>query len=643
MDFFAVGSNRKDSIKEVISPSNGDKVLCDPGVNECSSFLLECFNNNLPSNGFFSRFDDQKKAVNFSNGLNSIQFSPGVVRRFIETMDCTAGTEITVTHPPDLSGKRFVEVWKILYPSVQLNPITQSIDSAILETSDKISLKPYIYPEEVQSLTIPPGTGDFLTTPWLGIQMYFDGEKVILYSSVAVLVLEWNGTGYDQTLLHQTGTVYKASVYANSAIVTYNDGTTKIAFYEKSGTWSLSNTLTWNYGTRDIALNDTYILVGGSQQAGVTLNKSDLSIYHTASNSNYLGVIPTRNFRYHSDPEVVLGYSMAYITVGGYTTQKLVYTQYYTSSESMSIFYDAYLPDGETNNRFFGSIFLKHPYSNDPYDGFVLKTQWGELFPNEFLYGGYSAPFNIGLPLNYSGYLFDEYMVGFYLPSTSKYRVLWAYGTHELIDLYEYNSAEHKIFDGVFFPVKYPYYLTNNLDGTFRLLRIGTTHFNEIGDGTIVLKFEHLNTISSTTNFSHGYNGLETCRFLISDDNTVFWKWVNPNWVVESSPSSGNSASEFVEGCSVGFAPLDSKTVFIKIYLSSGSVDNAPSLLKTDLKLDVSYKSMSDKALLCDDSRVSVNFINSSTTKITSLDPGIYAISGVVTIFAPAIDTNLDV
>lgn len=643
MNFFAVGSNRKDSIKETINPSDGDKALCDPGVNECSSFLLECFNNAIPSNGFFSRFDDQKKAVNFLNGINSTQFSPGVVRRFVEATDCTVGTEVSVSHPPDSSNRRFVEVWKIPYPSVQLSPVVQSSNTPVLMASDKFALKPLIYPEEVQSLTIPPGTGDFLSLPWYGIQMYNNGEKVILYSSIAVILLEWNGSGYDQTLLHQTGTVYRASIHDTSAIVTYNDGADKIAFYEKTSSWTSSSTKSWSYSQSDIALDNSYILVGGAKQVGVTLNKSDLSVFHNASNTNYLGVIPTQASKYPADPSVVVGYTTAYITAGSYTTQKVVYTRYYAASESMSIFYDAYLPDGQVNVRFYEPLFLRHPYSNDPYAGFVMRTSQGELFPYNYLQGDYSASLNISLPSNYSGYLFNDYMVGFSLSAPYGYRVLWAYGNRELIDLYSYNATEHKRYEGIFYPVKYPYYLTNNQDGTIRLLQIGTTHYNEIGDGLLVLKFEYTEFISSTLGFTSGYDGLETCKFLISDDNIVFWKWVSPNWVVESNPSLGNDTTTFSAGCGAGFAPLNSKVVYIKVFLSSASKDNTPSLVRSSISLTVNYLSRSGKAVLCDDSRVSINFESPTSTKITSHDPGIYSLAGVITVFAPPVDTDLDV
>jgi hypothetical protein len=234
-------------------------------------------------------------------------------------------------------------------------------------------------------------------------------------------------------------------------------------------------------------------------------------------------------------------------------------------------------------------------------------------------------------------------MVGFFLPSTNDYRVLWAYGNEELIDLYSYNSVVHKKFGGVFYPVKYPYYLTNNLDGTLKLLRIVPTHYNEIGDGVLTLKFECPELISSTESFVSGYNGLETCKFLISDDDVVFWKWVAPNWVVESNPSLGNDISTFTAGCEAGFAPLNSKVVYMKVFLSSASKDTTPSLVRSDISLTVNYLSRSGKAVLCDDSRVSINFESPTSTKITSHDPGVYAMAGVVTVFAPPIDTNLDV
>lgn len=643
MDFHIVGSNRATSIKEAVAPVAGDKVLCDPGVNECSSFLLDCISNSLTPNGLFGRLDDIQKSVIFQDGLNSTQFSPGVVRRYAEVLESTSATEITVTHPPDQDNKRFVEVWKIQYPDQQLTPVVQSATPPVLVASDKYSLKPLIYPEVVQTLPIPVGTGNFLNSPWDGIQMYSEGAKVVIYSTLAVIILEWNGAGYDQTLIHQTGTVDKASVNNNSAIVTYNDGVTnKIAFYEKTTSWALSNTLNWSYPGRVVSLNGDYILVGGAKHAGITLNKSDLSVHYTASGTNYLAVIPTRDERYNADTYVTIGYTHAFTSGGGPSTQKLIHTEYYTSSDSFSVF-SAYLPVGQVNVRFLGGIFLRHPYTADPYDGFVMKTSHSELFPYEHLYGDYSATLDINLPLNYSGYLIDKFLVGFYLPSGFGYKVLWAYGAQELIELYDYNSAIHKIYDGVFYPVKYPYYLTNTGDGNLKLLRIGTTHYNEIGNGVLTLKFEYADFINSTTGFSSGFNGIEICKFLISEDNLVYYKWSGSSWVQESDPSLGNIESEFTVGCAAGFYPSGSKVVYVKAFLSSNSTDNAPSLVKSSIQLSINYLSMSGKATLCDDSKAQITFEDANNTKISPLDEGKYAIAAVVTIYAPQIDTHLDI
>jgi hypothetical protein len=175
------------------------------------------------------------------------------------------------------------------------------------------------------------------------------------------------------------------------------------------------------------------------------------------------------------------------------------------------------------------------------------------------------------------------------------------------------------------------------------LLNIGTTHYDEIGDGILTLKFVCPEFISSTESFISGYNGLETCRFLISDDNIVFWKWDAPNWVVESDPQLGNDLSTFTVGCESGFVPLSSKELYIKVFLSSASKDDTPSLVRSSISLKVNYLDRSGKAILCDDSRVSINFESPSSTKITSHDPGMYALAGVVTVFAPPIDTHLDV
>jgi hypothetical protein len=307
------------------------------------------------------------------------------------------------------------------------------------------------------------------------------------------------------------------------------------------------------------------------------------------------------------------------------------------------VFSTAYLPDGQSDVSFTGGIFLRHPYTTSPSAGFVMKTSHGELFPYEFLRGSYSASFNIGLPNDYSGYILDNILVGFNVPSFGGYRVLLSKGVTELIDLYPYDFGTHKVFNGAFYPVKYPYYLTNNQDGTLKLLKVGVTNYNEIGNGVFTLKFVCPEFISSTESFISGYNGLETCKFMISDDDVVFWKWVAPNWVVESNPSLGNDISTFTAGCEAGFAPLNSKVVYIKVFLSSASKDNTPSLVRSNISLTVNYLSRSGKAVLCDDSRVSINFESPTSTKITSHDPGVYAMAGVVTVFAPPIDTNLDV
>jgi hypothetical protein len=366
-------------------------------------------------------------------------------------------------------------------------------------------------------------------------------------------------------------------------------------------------------------------------------------VYYTPTDSNYLAAVPADYSKYQADSGLVLGPTSEYVTIGGSNYLRVGYTSYSTSSEYFALYSSAYRPSGQNNVNFRGDLFLRHPYTNSYDAGFVLKTSHGEMFPYDYLNGYYSAALNISLPDVSGGYLIDRYMVGFYLPSSGGYRVLLAYGYNELIDLYEYIPGTHKIYDGAFYPVKYPYYLTNNRDGTLRLLRISTTNYNEIGEGVLILKFECPEFISSTTGFTSGHDGIETCKFLISDDDVVFWKWVAPNWVVESNPSLGNNIATFTAGCEAGFAPLNSKVVYIKVFLSSASKDNTPSLVRSSISLIVNYLSRSGKAVLCDDSRVSINFESPTSTKITSHDPGVYALAGVVTVFAPPIDTNLDV
>ena len=647
MNLLLCGSNIKQSIETETTFSEGDKMLCEPGDGFCTSRLLEHVTSSAGVMGFFKDTYDLTNTPAFGTGEYAARVHPGMSYVLAEAEHVKTGEGLELDHTSDPEGKRYTEVWVSYYPIVQAFPEVMSSDANSLVTSTRVAIKPKIYPELIQSITLPGGSGDVLLSPYERIKMSDGGSKVVVYTTTLVLLYEWNGTGYDQTLIHSSkGTVHYASVEGTELIVTYLDGTEKIDFYTKTTSWGLTRTEAWPYASYDVLLYGSYIYVGGAVNAGIVLLKSDLSIFYEADNPNYEDVLPADYLKYAADNSRVVGieeFAISYL--GSPFRSTLGYTEFDLNSAYIKEYggafsegYDPYLPEGEVHVQFTGVIMLRHPYGTGADEGFLIKTSHDELYPYDYLDGEYCASWNLSGFTQGGSYVFDEFLVNF---SNS---VFLAESPNELIELYSYSFLEHKKFINAFHPVKYPYYFVYEDDGIMKLIEPIKTHYNEVPDAVVTLKYTSASEVSGVSGFSTPEQAANTTSlWLISDDNSIFYKWDGASWVVESSITSGNPLQDFKAGCTSGFTPTAGTTeIYVKLLMRSAERDNTPEFPFLETVMTLSTFGSSDDAFLCDDSKVEIEHVSDTKTRVTSKLQEEVILSAQVCVIAPPYNESFD-
>ena len=647
MSFSVTGHVDKASIEAEVSFVSGDLILCEPGNGFCGSIILRGVTASLVADGFFEDVYNISLSPGFGVNEYALPTSIGHVATIHEEEGLSYGELITITHPSDPLGIRFVEAWVTYYPSSGYVMSYESYDSNSLATSAYVALKPLIYPELLQTLSIP-GAGAMLTSSlYKGIQGSFGGEYIVIYSSSRAAGYRWNGTTYEELFIHQTGSIYCASISDSSAVIIYlENSVNKIAVYEDLGTWTLDRIEPWNYSLEEVMLSGDYIITGGSYSAGTVLHLATLSVYYIADDAEYLDIVPSNYKRYRMYTGRVHGYSTTYESVlGGPLKQIVGYTEMTTSSSDFKKFGSIYAegpspyrPPGEDNVGLIGSMLMSHPIGYGPDDGIAIKTTNDQVFPFSYLNTEYNASLDLTFPTASTGYIFDEFLVNF------SGQVLMAVSYTEAIPLYAYDFSTHKVFGGIFHPVKYPYYATSSASDTVDIIEVIKTHYDEVAPAVVTLRCNTVSAISATNDFEIAVQPAGTVvKFLLSSDNVTFYKWDTSAWVAESDISNGNSAEDFTTGCQSGFTfPADSFSAFIKIQLSSSVRDLTPVVSLETTKLYLTTISSENNAYLCDDSKVRIEHTSDTETSITSLIPQDVILAAQVTIIAPAYSSDYE-
>jgi len=648
MNLLLSGNNTKGALESEVSFEEGSKILCEPGDGFCSARLLEQVISSARVDGFFADTFDTKNSPAFGAGEFALRVHPGMTYALAEAENVALGDHFDIPHISDPEGKRYTEVWVSYYPSIQAYPEVLASDSNTLVTSERVTIKPKIYPELIQSLPNPVGIGALLNFAYEGIKMVGGGSTVILYNTLAVVVYEWNGSGYTHTLIHgNKGFVVHASVEGIEVIVTYNEGgDDKIDFYSKSPSWSLYRTELWSYISRDVLLYGAYILVGGAVEDGLALLKSDLSVFYEADNPSYSETIPTLYSKYPAETRRVVGIDHVAISVlGGPFRQRLAYTEFDHNSAELKLYggssaegYEPYLPEGEHHTFFTGYIILRHPYGIGADEGFLILTSHDEIFPYDYLDGEYSASQALTSYSSTNSYVMDEFLVNF------NSQVFYASGPEELIPLYTFNFSVHKVFSGVFFPVKYPYYFLSEGDDIVKLVEVVKTHYDEVPDAEFTLKYTSEADIDEVTGFSVPAQASGAASlWLISKDNLSFYTWSGASWDPENDVANGCVLQSFIDGCNSGF-PLGAglTEVYVKVLMSSSERDSTPEFPYLETVMSMSTFGSPDVAFLCDDSHVSIEHLGDGVTRVTSKMSEEVVLSAQVCILAPPYNEDFD-
>jgi len=544
MSFQLYGDNRKENIETDVTFEEGDYLIADPGVEECSArlFYMRTNQEGLISGSPLEDVFQLDKVPSFGSNKYAYPFISGV-NYYVEDVEEFAWNEsITITHMADPSNKRYVEAWVTYYPTSGFSPILHE-GTNVVTASDMFMKIPRLYPDVIQSITLPSGcsTTAFLNTVASKIRLEDSGNTFIIWGDDRALIYEWNAGNTEYDLAYDfndtdCSVVYGAATKNGKCVISYYDTNTtseRLAYVEKSGTWSLSN----KYSNPDSNYNAPinlvekssifYIMIGGNKPYATTYKYSDRSTYFEADVD---GTNPTTwvlcNFPdipYDLYGDESFGYGTQTWSVGGGAPfQSVSVTEYkYNFAYATRYWPPAPLENEDGDSRKYGRMCMWQKYTEV---SFVFYNDYGKQLVNYDLIDPETyesvREFFYTADAEYT-YLVGEYAVGFWLGS--EVGVWWVYKSDEIVKLEDVLHATHNIYAGIFHPIKSPYFLTNNEDGTLKLLEI-TEHYTDL-IGTCVLKVATTKAITTTTDFEFPTEPTNTTtKFRLSWDNITFYK-----------------------------------------------------------------------------------------------------------------------
>lgn len=668
MSFQLYGDNRQENIEADVTYEEGDYLIADPGLDECSSrmlFLRE-LQNTLISGTPLEKPYQLHKAPDFGSNKYAFPFVSNN-NYYVETIEEFAYNDsITITHLKEPSGKRYVECWVTYYPTTGFTPVLDS-GTHLIAGSSFFMKNPRLYPDLIQSLNIPGNDTSFLPNydniSNTHIRLHDNAELMVLWGDTRAAIYEWNAgnTEYDLAYDFNVATctqIHSVGLHEDWVVVAYADsGETEIqwAYIEKSGTWSITGT--WNEPsecayTGPVHLykdtNDTFILHGCNANITIAFDKATRSVQHYAYDLSSLWVGSNYYlWPYSKNAGEVKTWGADQWSFGGPLHWYPSYMRFRGAYAAVSYDngYGTFLKDENGNAQPENSFLMCHAVGDlefmmlnisvDPYQ-LIMYPQYINAHDNENLRG-----FEY---INYSSFCIDDYFMYFrQLPNDSTPGVYWAPDNTEVVRLEDFVLAVNKVYNGCFYPIKYPYFISNNGDNTLKLTELGKHHTEVIGDG--VLKITTANPIAKTTNFVFPTEPTNTTSlFRLSWDNVTFYKWNGVDaWVTEASASAGNTLTDFIAGCVAGItAPGSTYTAYIGVYVTC-SADDADYIIDyADVKLYLTTASSLSAAYLCDDSMVEIEHVSDTETKITSKTQQTVILSAQVCLIAPPYDVEYE-
>lgn len=667
MSFQLYGDNRKENIEADVPYEEGDFLIADPGKDECSSrmFFLRETNNPIESGGGLEKPYQLDKVPSFGNNKYAFPFISCMNYYVEEVAEIAYQDELLITHKPDPSKQRYVECWVIYYPATSFSPILDEANSTHLAAGSNFFMKnPRYYPDLIQSISIPGNDTNWLpqydTITDTHIRLDNNATIMVLWGDLRAAIYEWNSgtTEYDLAYDFNVATctqIHSVGLSDDWVVVAYDDsGETEIqwAYIEKSGTWSITGTYdkpTDAQYSSPIHLyedtNDVLILNGCNYNLARAFDKDTRTLQYKASDLSPLWIGTSYHFwPYAAYANEVKTWGRDQWSYGGPLHWYPSYSRFRGSYAAVSYDsgYGEYLRDNDGNSQPADNFLMYHydgdirhmmiNISVDPYQ-LIMYPQYIDAYNNENLLGFVYA--------SYLSICVDNVFINFkHLPDNTA-KVYWAPNNTEVVALEDFTSI-NKPYNGCFYPVKYPYFISNHGDNTLKVTEINRHQTETIGDG--ILEISTYNEISTTADFDFPTEPTNTTTlFRLSWDKVTWYKWNGSTWVTEASAANGCTLAQMTAGCQAGLIPpANTYNAYIGIYVTCSADDADYKINYSEVKLWLTTVSSANDRYMTDDSMVEIEFVSDTQTKITSKIQQNIVLSAQVCLIAPPYDEQYE-
>jgi len=630
MNLILYSDNRQTQIEANVTFEEGSVLLCDPGLDFCSSrlFNLMQLDGTLDSSGIWKPIFNVDKAPDFGSNRYGLSFRSAYRYFLYDDLEFTFQSSFIINHIADPDKKRYTEAWVTYYPSADF--VLSYLSGDFLVTSDGISMLPQVELRVIQSVDFPSSASAYWNNFLLDdLTVHHSSDSIVMYAGPFIAIYDYNAglEEWEEAFVYEFGgTILGADILNGLVIVCHS--TDQLTYIEKSGTWSIINTYDDpldRYGRIIFHSEDEFIVVSTSTiPARFYVSTRAESFNYYSYDTSWSPFYPVQSVR--------RGYvwdDQSWSWAGGPPYS-------YPTYGNLSSGYVGYSND-------FKSIY----FTNREYVGFGAEFQ--EL-DNGVFYGygylDYDEPEGktMNLPSGTNHWAHHKFLVGF-SHDTMGSGVYYCYKDTEIIRLYDYVPATHKPWSARLIPLIAPNIsIINGGDGTFKVVEIIVNEYDTTSPALGVLKVTTTKELVSLSDFYLPTPPANTSyKFLLSEDNVTYYKWGGSSWTAESDVTNGNTYAEFVAGCQDGWDFAAGKyTVYIKIAMYTSDALVTPGFNWTDSYISLTTISTTNNTFLCDDSKIKIEFISDTETRFTSLMEPNVAVNALVGIVAPPYNVDYE-
>jgi hypothetical protein len=632
MNFILFSDNRKTQIQSSVTFEEGSVVLCDPGLDFCSTRLFNLMQLDSPLNtpSIWNSIFDTDKAPSFGSNRYALNYRAGYRYYLYDEEQFTYNSSFIINHISDPEGKRYAEAWVTYYPSADYS--LSYISGDLLVTSDGVSLKPQVYLNVLQTVSLPAAASShwssFITNE---LNVRYSGDSMIMFGGPYILIYDYNtGTEeWEEALVYECGgTIISADIRDDLVIVCCN--TNQLVYIEKSGTWSVTGTYTGDleyYYDIIFILNDTDFCMASFTYVPVRykISNRDTIYRYSEIESDWAALDPYMMVR----RGVIL--DEAYWSWAGGPSYK--YPTFGNLESTYVNYDDTWAGIGFNERKYYGFGATFAQYDNGALYGYTYLNMYGPSQCRTVVIPSSGTDF----------WAHHKFLVGF--SGYAGYGVYYCHNTEEIIKLYDYVSATHKPYPNIIIPARSPNMSVVNIgDGTFKVVECIIDEYDTVTPVISLFRADTTKEITDLDDFSLPTPPANTSyKFLFSPDNITYYKWGGSSWITESDATNGNTYSEFVTGCQAGYAfPAGKYSAYVKIAFYTTDVKATPGFNWPDCLITLTTISSVNDTFLCDDSKILIEHLSDTETKFTSLMGPNVAVNALVGIVAPPYDVDYE-